>query len=112
MARTPTLVLTGLILDENSTFTLDELSASCAVKTEYIIELVDEGIVEPMERQHDQQQWTFTGHSLLRVRKTQRLQQDLGVNLAGAALVLDMMEEMDELRERLRRLDSSRSSLP
>jgi chaperone modulatory protein CbpM len=105
MARTPTHVLTGLILDEDSIFTLEELSASCAVKTEYIIELVEEGIVEPMQQQGNQNLWTFTGHSLLRVRKTQRLQHDLGVNLAGAALVLDMMEEIDQLRERLRRLD-------
>ena len=105
MTRTPTRVLTGLILDENCIFTLEELSTSCAVKTEYIMELIDEGIVEPTEQQRDQQHWTFTGQSLLRVRKTQRLQQDLGVNLAGVALVLDMMEEIERLRERLQRLD-------
>ena len=105
MTRTPTRVLTGLILDENCTFTLEELRTNCAVKTEYIMELVDEGIVEPTEQPRDQQHWTFTGQSLLRVRKTQRLQQDLGVNLAGVALVLDMMEEIERLRERLRRLD-------
>ncbi len=105
MKRTPTHVLTGLILDENSIFTLEELSASCAVKTDYIMELVEEGIVEPMEQQRDQQHWTFTGQSLLRVRKTRRLQRDLGVNLAGIALLLDMMEEIERLRERLQRLE-------
>ena len=96
--------LTGLILDEDCLFTLDELSDACSVRTEYIIELVDEGIVEPMERKREQQQWSFTGKSLLRARKARRLQQDLGVNLAGAAVVLDMMEEIERLRERLRRL--------
>ena len=105
MTRTPTHVVTGLILDEDSIFTLQELSISCAVETEYIIELVEEGIVEPMGPQRDQQHWAFSGQSLLRVRKTQRLQQDLGVNLAGIALVLDMMDEIEQLRERLRRLD-------
>jgi chaperone modulatory protein CbpM len=74
------------------------------VRTEYIIELVDEGIVEPMGHQREQQQWSFTGKSLIRARKARRLQQDLGVNLAGAAVVLDMMEEIEQLRERLRRL--------
>ena len=69
------------------------------------MELIDEGIVEPTEQQRDLQHWTFTGQSLLRVRKTQRLQQDLGVNLAGVELVLDMMEEIERLRERLQRLD-------
>ena len=105
MPTTPLKILSGLILDEDSSFTLEELSSACSVRTQYIIELVDEGIVEPVERQRDQQYWTFTGSSLLRARKARRLQQDLGINLAGAALVLDMMEEIDQLRERLRRLD-------
>ena len=91
-------------MDEDCLFTLDEMSNTCSVRTEYIIELVNEGIVEPMERQRAQQQWSFTGKSLLRIRKTQRLQHDLGVNLAGAALVLDMLEEIDQLKERLIRL--------
>ncbi|MGB5601832.1 MAG: chaperone modulator CbpM [Gammaproteobacteria bacterium] len=97
--------LTGLILDEDCIFTLEELSTTCAVHTEYIVELVEEGIVEPREHQREQQHWTFSGKSLLRARKARRLQQDLGINLAGAALVLDMMEEIERLRERIRRLD-------
>ncbi len=104
MPTTSKQTLTGLILDEDCTFTLDELSIACSVRTEYIIELVDEGIVEPAEQQREQQHWSFTGKSLLRARKARRLQQDLGINLAGAALVLDMMEEIEQLRERLRRL--------
>ena len=93
-----------MILDEDCLFTIEELSKVCSVRTEFIIELVDEGIVEPMGRQREQRQWSFTGRSLLRVRKARRLQQDLGINLAGIALVLDMLEENERLRERLRRL--------
>jgi chaperone modulatory protein CbpM len=33
-----------------------------------------------------------------RVQTAIRLQQDLGVNLAGAALALDLLEELQELR--------------
>ena len=104
MTSTPKKTLTGLILDDNCLFTLDEMSKACSVRTEFIIELVDEGIVEPMQRQRKRSQWSFTGRSLLRVRKARRLQQDLGVNLAGIALVLDMLEENERLRERLSRL--------
>ncbi len=104
MPTTPKQTLTGLILDEDCLFSLDEICTACSVRTEYIIELVDEGIVEPMEQRRIQQQWSFTGKSLLRARKALRLQQDLGINLAGAALVLDMLEEIEQLRERLRRL--------
>ena len=103
MPTTPTHMLTGLILNDDSTFTLDELCTACSVHTEYIIELIDEGIVEPTELQSEQQHWSFTGLSLIRARKARRLQRDLGINLAGAALVLDMMEEIEQLRQRLRR---------
>jgi len=34
-----------------------------------------------------------------------RLQRDLGVNLAGIALALDMLDEIDKLRGRLQRID-------
>ena len=104
MPTTPKQTLSGLILDEDCLFTLDEVSHACSVRTEYIIELVDEGIVEPTELQCEQQQWSFTGQNLLRARRARRLQHDLDINLAGAALVLDMLEEIEQLRERLRRL--------
>jgi chaperone modulatory protein CbpM len=104
MPTSPKHVLKGMVLDENSSFTLDELSNACSVRREFIIELIEEGIVQPREHQREQQHWTFTGRCLIRARKARRLQQDLGINLAGAALVLDMMEEMEQLRERLRRL--------
>jgi chaperone modulatory protein CbpM len=104
MPTTPIQTQTGLILDEDCTFTLDEICTACSVHSQYIIELVDEGILEPLGQQREQQQWCFSGISLLRARKARRLQQDLGINLAGAAVVLDMMEEIEQLRERLRRL--------
>ena len=97
-------ILTGLILDEDSVFTLTELSNACSVQTEYIVEMIEEGIVEPLEERCEQPHWKFSGRSLVRARKARRLQQDLGINLAGAALVLDMMEELEQLRERLGRL--------
>ncbi len=99
MPATSKQKLTGLILDEAASFSLDELSSVCAVRTEYIIELVDEGILEPRQQHKD---WYFTGESLVRLQKTRRLQKDLGVNLAGAALVLDLIEEVSRLREQLR----------
>jgi len=39
-----------------------------------------------------------------RVRCAQRLEQDLGVNVAGAALAIDLLEELERLCAHLRRL--------
>ena len=91
--------VTGELLDEEYELTLNELCRACSVQTHWIIELVDEGILEP--RGTDMEHWQFTGVSLHRVRTARRLQHDLGVNVAGIALVMQLMEEVRELRYRI-----------
>ena len=91
--------LTGIVLDEECLLTLDELSRACAVQADWIIKLVDEGVLEP--RGSDVSHWVFSGISLHRARTARRLQQDLGINVAGAALALDLMEEIEDLRAHL-----------
>jgi chaperone modulatory protein CbpM len=45
----------------------------------------------------------FSGCALLRARAALRLVRDLEVSVAGAALVLDLLDEIETLRARLRR---------
>jgi chaperone modulatory protein CbpM len=81
-------------------FTLIELCRSCAVHTDYIAELVQEGLISPATGSSPET-WRFTS---VHVRTTQvawRLQRDLGVNLPGAALALQLMQELDTLRAQL-----------
>jgi chaperone modulatory protein CbpM len=92
--------LIGVILDEQVPLTLAELSRACAAQTELIIELVEEGVLAPIGR--EPQSWRFTGAHLRRARLAVRLQRDLEVNLAGAALALQLLDEIEALRTRLR----------
>jgi chaperone modulatory protein CbpM len=64
---------------------------------------VDEGVVEPLGR--NPACWRFRGISIRRVRCALRLERDLGVNVAGAALALDLLDEIEVMRSRLRRYD-------
>ncbi len=98
--------LSGIVLDEEHLLTLTEISQACAVQTGYIIELVDEGLLTPeSSRRHGPQEephfWRFTGEQMRRARVASRLQGDLGINLAGVALALQLLDEIEELRERL-----------
>ena len=97
------IILTGPILDEELSLTMVELSRACSVRTEWIVELVEEGVLEPSGR--DTSHWIFTGLSLQRALVIRRLQRDLGANIAGAALALELMEEIEGLRTRLRALE-------
>ena len=96
--------LTGNLLDERAELSLKEISRACSTSTEWVIELVSEGVLEPVGR--EQEQWRFSGTSLLRARAAMRLQHDLDINVAGVALALDLIEEIDTLRERLRRIET------
>lgn len=94
-------ILNGLLLDEDCSLSLDDLTHSCEVQTTWIIELVDEGILEPLG--DPQEGWRFSADCLLKARMVNHLQRDLGVNIAGAALVLELMDEVEFLRARLYR---------
>ncbi|MFZ0468286.1 MAG: chaperone modulator CbpM [Thiogranum sp.] len=90
------------LIDEETTFTLAELCRCCDVEAELIEVLVEHGILEPAGRHG--RHWCFPASSLRRTRITLHLQRDLGVNLAGAALALDLLERIDELDAHLRAL--------
>ena len=91
---------TGVVPEEPTEWTLAEVCRACAVQTEFIVELVDEGVLAPVGQ--EPQRWRFTYAHLRRARVASRLQRDLGVNLAGAALALQLLEEIEALQARLR----------
>lgn len=95
-------LLSGEVLEEEVELTLGDLCRACGLPSDRVYELVDEGIVDPLGR--DPARWRFHGISVRRVRCALRLERDLGINFAGAALALDLLEELESLRARVERL--------
>jgi chaperone modulatory protein CbpM len=92
--------LSGTIFNEQTEITVVELCELCSIDTQTIDDLIAEGILEPS----DDGSLTRLPYSSVRVTSTIiRLQRDLGVNLAGAALALELLEHIDQLRAQLRR---------
>jgi chaperone modulatory protein CbpM len=89
-----------VILDDAEEITLADLSRACRVHAEWVMELVEEGVIEP--RGPGRPQWRFAATTVVRVEKARRLQSDLGVNLAGVALALQLLDRIDTLESRLR----------
>lgn len=96
--------LTGIVLDEQAELTLSDLCRACCQHAEWIVQLVEEGILEPAG--HNPAQWRFSGASLQKAHIAMRLQRDLEINLAGVALALDLMDEIESLRSLVCRLES------
>jgi len=93
------LEITGIIIEQDSELTLADLSRCCAVHAEFLIELVDEGVLVPTGP--TPQRWRFNSEQLQRARRAIRLQRDLGLNLPGVALAIELLEELELLRSRL-----------
>lgn len=92
--------LSGTLIGESELLTLAELSRICGVDERHIGELVDEGVISVVEI--GTVEWRFSGTALRRTRLALRLERDLELNLAGVALALDLMEEVERLRQALR----------
>lgn len=99
MANEIVPVVRGTVLDEERDFTLDQLCRICRQRAEAIISMVEEGILDPEEGENPTT-WRFAGPSVTHVRIVVRLQRDLGINLEGAALVLDLLDRLARLRAR------------
>ncbi len=92
------LVHIGSVIEEDD-LTLAQLCRALDTHADWIISLVEESIIEPQGENITL--WRFSGASLIRARSALRLQRDLGLNLAGIALALDLIEELESLRTQL-----------
>ena len=90
--------LTGTIVDQSATLSIKDLSRICNVEERHIVEFVEEGVLNVVEVRSE---WHFTGDALRRARLAVRLERDLELNLAGVALALDLIEELQQLRREL-----------
>ena len=93
-------VIRGQLIEEETVITVDELCRHCALKVEEVVTLVQEGILDPAVdrvRAESAGHWQFHISSVRRVRTVVHLQRDLGVNLPGAALALELLDRIAEL---------------
>ncbi len=89
-------IVNGVLLDEHMFLSLNEFCRVCTHQSEWIIEMVEYGILEPQGSTPDD--WRFPAASLDRARRAMRLHQDLQINMAGIALALQLMDELNNLR--------------
>ena len=100
------VLVSAPILEDQTDLTLEDLCRACDAPAAFLLELVEEGVITPSGAMATL--WRFTGVHLRQARVAVRLQRDLGVNPAGAALALQLMDELDALRARLQLFDTRR----
>jgi len=96
-------IIQGLPLDESAWIEVGDFCAWLSVERHWVVSLVEAGVLEP--RGAAPEAWSFPASDLARVRAAARLVRDLDVNLAGAAVILDLLEERRSLTRRLALLE-------
>jgi len=90
-----------IIEDDEDSVTLIHICNKCRTTPEMIIKMVNEGILNPTG--DSKMKWRFSFSAIDRIQKVQRLQHDLNVNLAGAALAIQLLERVKQLEALLER---------
>lgn len=93
-------ILTATVL-EDACLTLEELARACSVSPEWVKRHVEEGVLSGLGGASSE--WRFTSRELWRARHIHALERDFDAVPELAALVADLLEELDTLRTHLRR---------
>lgn len=94
-------IITAYVLDDDACLTLEELCAACAVEPRWVIHHVEEGLLPPLSGSVGS--WRFSGACLTRTRRIRALERDFDAVPELAALMVDLLEEVETLRARVRR---------
>jgi DNA-binding transcriptional MerR regulator len=81
---------------EPEQLTLEGLAACAGVHPARIAYFVEYGLLEPSARTGTQ--WLFDPACIARLRMIERLRHDLGANLAGIAVILDLRDRLTTLQ--------------
>lgn len=99
-------ILTLEVTDtDGSTFSLREICERGDCHAEFVIKLVDYGVISPLDEVPEMRQWQFDVAALSRLRKALRLQRDLKLNLPGLAMSLELLDEVQDMRREVDRLN-------
>ena len=91
------------ILDDRLWLSLRELSVQTGSHAEFIMDLVEYGVLQPEGGQP--REWRFPGTDLILINRAMRLRRDFDLNLSGLALALELLEEIRMLRRTVAELE-------
>ena len=85
--------------DLDEPLTIDVVADTIGAKRPLVVRLVQHGLIETVDAGADEPR--LPRRVVVRLRRMQRLRRDLGVNFAGAAIILDLVQRIEQLNREL-----------
>ena len=98
-------ILAAAVLEE-ACYSLDDVAAACRVSVQWVERHVEEGLLECAQQGESGRR--FSSRNLQRARRMHAIERDFDAVPELAALVADLLEEMEALRARLQRVEGRR----
>jgi chaperone modulatory protein CbpM len=92
-------VLTGVLIEEATSFSFVEVCHKYHIPEELLIELIEQGLFT--HQSMNIKQITLSQKELKKIEKAFRLHRDLEINLPGVALALELLDEIEKMRHEL-----------
>ena len=95
-------------VDMDEPLTCDIVAEITHTRRSLVIKLARQGLLEVVTESSEQStEPILPRRAIMRIRRMQRLRHDLGVNFAGAAVILDLMERIRTLNRELTNVRSA-----
>ncbi|KTD56610.1 putative chaperone-modulator protein CbpM [Legionella santicrucis] len=89
----------GVLIEETTNISFNEVCIKYQIPKELLLEMVEYGIFSSSP--HASEQLQLNQKDLRKIESAFRLHHDLGVNLPGVAVVLELLEKIDLLTDEL-----------
>jgi len=103
MLKTNLKILSGYVMEQENGLTLEEFSCAIHADMETICSMVEYELIHPKGKSPTT--WQFDSFCLQRARKAYRLQKDLELNLSGVGVILDLLDEIESLKRKMKTLE-------
>lgn len=100
MIKSNESVLSGVIIENETTFTIAEICQECHLPQDFLLQMIDHGMFESKLEENA----AFDLIAIKRIESAFHLHRDLGINVPGIALILELKEELENLRSELKLL--------
>jgi len=88
-------------LDLDEPLTFEAVAQTVGARRSLVVRLAQQGLIETVASGADEGEPRVPRRVVIRLRRMQRLRRDLGVNFAGAAVILDLVGRIEQLNREL-----------
>ena len=82
--------------DLDDVLTMEVVAEIVGARQSMILRLAQHGLIETLESESGER--LVSRRTVMRLRRMQRLHRDLGVNFAGAAVIIDLVDRIEEIK--------------